>query len=111
MNSPTSTLRIGLLGAGRIVERAHLPVLANLPEIVVAGLFDPAVERAQAIADQFHIPQVCRTLDELFGLGLDAVLVACPNAQHASMSIAALEANLHVLCEKPMALNSAEAQA
>jgi len=111
MNSTTSPLRIGIIGAGRIVERAHLPVLANLPEVVVAGLFDPDLERARATADSFHVPHVCRTLDKLFGLGLDIALVACPNAQHASMSIAALEAQLHVVCEKPMALNSAEAQA
>src|ERR1041384_292322 len=101
MNNKISPLRLGIIGAGRIVERAHLPVLAKLPEVVVAGLFDPDQERARATADQFHIPQACRTLEALFGLGLDAVLVACPNAQHASMSIAALEANLHVLCEKP----------
>lgn len=111
MNSTTSPLRIGIIGAGRIVERAHLPVLEKLPNIAVAGLFDPDLERAQVVADQFHIPHVCRTLDELFGLGLDIALVACPNAQHASVSVAALEAKLHVLCEKPMALNSAEAQA
>ena len=111
MNSTTSPLRIGIIGAGRIVERAHLPVLAKLPEVVVAALFDSDLERAQVVADQFHIPHVCRALDELFGLGLDIALVACPNAQHASVSMAALEAQLHVLCEKPMALNSAEAQA
>jgi predicted dehydrogenase len=111
MADKNSLLRIGLIGAGRIVERAHLPVLAKLPEVVLAGLFDPDLERAQVVANQFHIPHVCRTLEELFGLGLDVALVACPNAQHASVSMAALEAHLHVLCEKPMALNSTEAQA
>jgi len=110
-NTGLPPLRLGIIGAGRIVERAHLPVLERLPDIAVIGLFDPDNDRARATAERFHIPHVCRTLEELFSLGLDAALVACPNAQHASVSIAALDAHLHVLCEKPMALNSAEAQA
>src|SRR4029077_19021765 len=110
-NTGLPPLRLGIIGAGRIVERAHLPVLERLPDIAVIGLFDPDNDRARATAERFHIPHVCRTLEELFSLGLDAALVACPNAQHASVSIAALDAHLHVLCEKPMALNSGEAQA
>lgn len=104
-------LRVGLIGAGRIVERAHLPLLNKMPEVIVAGIFDPDFGRAQAMADCFGVPAVCSSPDELFGLDLDVTLVACPNSLHAAMTIRALEAGTHVLCEKPMAINVAQAKA
>jgi predicted dehydrogenase len=106
-----SPWRVGLVGAGRIVERAHLPLLCEMPGVQVAGVFDPDRDRASALAGRFGVPKVCASLNELFDVGLDIALVACPNHLHASTSIAALEANLHVLCEKPMALSLVEAGA
>jgi predicted dehydrogenase len=104
-------LRVGIVGAGRIVERAHLPLLNGMPGVAVAGLFDVNPERAQDLARRFDVPHVCRSLEDLLRLDLDAAVVACPNYLHAPMSIAALEAGAHVLCEKPMALDSVEAAA
>lgn len=104
-------LRIGLIGAGRIVERAHLPLLSSMSEVCVAGLYDANPARALEMTQRFGLPDTCRSVDELFSLDLDAALVACPNHLHAEMSIAALEANLHVLCEKPMATTLAHGRA
>jgi len=103
--------RLGVIGAGRIIERVHLPLLAEMQNVVVAGIFDPDYERARAITASFNVPVACRTAEELFDLGLDATLVACPNYLHSQMSIAALEANTHVLCEKPMATRASDAEA
>ena len=107
----TAPLRIGFIGAGRIVERVHLPILNAMPEVVVVGLYDQDLRRAQTLASEFSIPKVCRSLDELFGLGADIAVVACPNDLHAEMSVSALKANMHVLCEKPMATSVAGAKA
>lgn len=104
-------LRIGLIGAGRIVERAHLPVLLQNHDASVIGLFDPDYERAMEISSRFNVPYTCRSLDELFALDLDATLIACPNHLHADMTIAALEAKTHVICEKPMAISVTQAEA
>ena len=103
--------RVGVIGAGRIVERAHLPLLAEMPDVAIAGLFDPDEDRARTMARQYGIPVACGSLDALLDLQLDVVLVACPNHLHAATSIAAMEANIHVLCEKPMAVTSADARA
>lgn len=108
---PERPWRIGVIGVGRIVERAHIPILAQMPDVQITGLFDPDHNRATAIAQQQGIPRVCRSLEELLDLQLDIALVACPNFAHASASIAALEADIHVVCEKPMARTSAEARA
>ena len=111
MTSTRTPLRIGMIGAGRIVERVHLPLVAALPGVEVAGLYDTDFERAREVAAAGGGARPCRSLDELFGLGLDATLVACPNRLHAEMTVAALAAGTHVLCEKPMATSVAEAEA
>lgn len=103
-------LRIGIIGAGRIVERAHLPILTTLDNLSVESIFDPDQDRASAIAAQFSIPHVCGDLDALLSRDLDVALVACPNHLHARMSVAALEAGLHVFCEKPMATSLVDAE-
>jgi predicted dehydrogenase len=104
-------LRVGIIGAGRITERAHLPVLNARSDVRVVGLFDPDRDRAGWVATSFGIPAVCVDVDELLRLDLDVVLIACPNRFHAEMTIAALDVGAHVLCEKPMAISGTEAQA
>jgi predicted dehydrogenase len=109
--SALKPLRVGVIGVGRIVERAHLPILTEIPDVTVAGLFDQDSARARAIAARFDLPAaICHSPTELFDLDLDITLVACPNYLHAEMSIAALEARTHVLCEKPMATTVTEAE-
>jgi predicted dehydrogenase len=109
--SDRKPLKVGLIGAGRIVERAHLPALRQSPGVFVTGVFDPDEDRARELATQFQIPNICGSLKDLFKLEPDVTLVACPNNLHAEMAMAALEAGSHVLCEKPMAVSAAEAEA
>lgn len=104
-------MRLGLIGAGRIVERVHLPLLREFPDVELAGLYDPDFARAQELAQRFGVERVCRNVDELWDLNLGATLVACPNHLHAELSIAALQAGSHVMCEKPMATSVDEAEA
>jgi len=77
--------------------------------VVAVAARDPA--RARAFAQRQRIPRVHETYDALIkDPELDAVYVALPNSLHAEWSIRALRAGKHVLCEKPMASNSVEAQ-
>jgi predicted dehydrogenase len=111
-DSVLKPLRVGVIGVGRIVERAHLPILAKIPGVTVAGLFDQDPERSRVVAERFQLPAtICRTPDELLDMAPDISLVACPNALHSKMSVAALEAGSHVLCEKPIATALADATA
>jgi hypothetical protein len=95
------------VGAGLIVERVRLPVLAAAEGVRLAAVFEPDGERADKLAADFSIPQVCRTFEELCALAPDVALVANPNHLHAETSIRLLEAGAHVLCEKPMATRAA----
>jgi len=103
-------LRLGILGAGAIVQVAHLPVLRRLKTVELTALCDSDIPKARALAERWGIPAVYDDVEELLQEPLDALLIATPNHLHESHVIAALTANLHVLVEKPLALSSAAAQ-
>jgi predicted dehydrogenase len=95
-----------------IAHRSHAEAFQMVPEAEVVAVADVDGERAKALAEKYGIPQVFSSYEELLARGgVDAVSVALPVFLHAPATIAALEAGKHVLCEKPMARSSAEAQA
>jgi len=102
-----SQLRVGIVGFGR-AGRVHLDAWRAVPGVSVAAVCDPSPEVVRAArAEGLH---AVRELDELFAeRTLDAVSIVAPPAQHAPLAIAALEHGLHVLCEKPLAIQGASA--
>ena len=103
-------IRIGILGCARIAKAAVIDAAGNQSGLVVAGIASRSAGKAAAFARQHGI---ATTFSSYAGLladpGIDAVYVPLPNSLHAEWTIAALEAGKAVLCEKPMASNSAEA--
>jgi predicted dehydrogenase len=104
-------LRLGLIGAGLVAQVAHLPELAALDDrFEVAAVADPDREAADRVARRHGIPRVHASHEALIDAGgVDAVLVCSPNASHAGVTLAALDAGLHVLVEKPLCLDPADA--
>lgn len=103
------TIRIGLVGAGLWTERAHLPAFTHLPDVTVAGIADPDVERARALASRFGVARAVGDHRALLDLGLDALSIVAPDDVHHEVAAAALDAGLPVLCEKPLARTVPEA--
>lgn len=104
-------VRIAILGTGAIAQVVHLPVLSSMPGVVLHGVCDYDLPRAQTIASRFEVPRVYRADDDVYrDSEVDAVIVASPNHKHESQVIAALEAGKHVLVEKPIALGAAGAR-
>ncbi len=102
---------IAIVGAGRIVDTAHLPAYA-LAELPVAGLFDLDVNRAATVAAKHSLGVVYRTLDELWAdTDVDVVDVALPPDTQPAIVRAALNAGKHVLCQKPLATKTSDAVA
>jgi len=104
-----SDLKIVVVGAGFAGRVVHLPgYAANM--VRVAAICDQVQERAQSLADQYKVPKVYtdwrRMIEEERP---DIVSVCLPNVLHREVTIAALEAGAHVLCEKPLATSVAEA--
>lgn len=103
-------LRIGILGAARIAERAVVAPAKSLgAEIVAVSARSP--ERAQACASQFGIAQAYGSYAELLDdPAVEVVYNALPNSEHVRWNLAALRAGKHVLSEKPFGSNAAEAR-
>jgi predicted dehydrogenase len=105
------TVRVGIIGAGMIAHRSHAEAFQALQGVEVVAVADVDGARAKAFAEKYSIPQVFSDYEAMLTRAeIDAVSVALPVFLHAPATIAALQAGKHVLCEKPMARNSAEAQ-
>lgn len=103
-------LRIGLLGASKIAPAAVIHPAQAVPRVKVTGVAarDPA--RARAFADEHGIETCHDSYAALVAADdVDLVYCALPVSHHAVWTIKALEAGKHVLCEKPFAMNVAEA--
>lgn len=96
-------LNIGIIGCGKIGQVRHLPEYAANPDVNIAGVFDINQARADEIAGKYGAKAYGSYQELLADPGIDAVSVCTINSTHAQISIAALEAGKHVLCEKPMA--------
>ena len=105
------TVRVGVIGAS-FARKAFLPALATIDEAEVVAIASQRLERARAAAEAFGVADAYddwRTMLE--ACKPDLVCIATPTDTHAPMTLAALEAGAHVLCDKPMALNQEESAA
>ena len=106
-----SRLRIGVLGAARVVPAALIKPAAGVPDAVVAAIAARDPQRAHQFADQHGITTVHDTYQDLLDdPDLDAVYIPLPNALHAPWTMKAIESGKHVLCEKPLTSNASEAR-
>ena len=107
-------LKVGIIGCGFIANGKHLPSMARLEDVEVVAFCDLIIERAQASAKKYGTPEALVCLDYQDVLArpdIDVVHVCTPNNSHAEITVAALRAGKHVMCEKPMAKTAAEARA
>jgi predicted dehydrogenase len=104
-----SKLRIAVLGAGAWANFAHIPGWQRDPRCEVVAICDPAGERAREFAAKFNIPQAVTDWQQIVGdPAIDVIDVCTPSATHFTLAWAGLEANKHVLCEKPVAYDYRE---
>lgn len=104
-------IRIGIIGCGKIAQVRHIPEYADNKNAELHGYYDPSFERAKALAEKYG-GKAYRTVDELLAdTSIEAVSVCLANAAHSEVTIKALNAGKHVLCEKPMAVTLAECEA
>ena len=103
-------IKVGIIGCGKITEVRHAPEYSENPNCEIAGFFDVAAERAEALAKQYG-GKVFHSVEEMLLSDVDAVSVCVANRFHAEISIQALKAGKHVLCEKPMATTQEDCEA
>lgn len=107
----TRTVRIGVVGTSWWTDLMFGPALRSHGQAEWLAICGRDQGRAKEIAAKFGVPQVYADYHEMFAqAGLDGVVIATPDDQHPAMTLAALEAGLNVLCEKPLATTAAQAR-
>ena len=120
LNSPP--FRIGVLGAGKIFNEAHLPAYLTLDSVILTAIYDPDRERAEAARTHYDSllggagrsgeagqVRLCVNPQELID-SVDLIDICSPARYHAQYAVMALRQDVHVMTEKPMARTWWEAQ-
>lgn len=104
-------IRVGVVGTSAWTERMYLASLASDPHARVVALCGRRPERTREVAERWGVPRIFGDHREMIAAGgVDGVVVAAPDDAHHPMTLAALDAGLPVLCEKPLARTAAQAR-
>lgn len=103
-------IRVGVIGAGAAAEGIHLPALARTSGIQTVAIVDPSTDRVRHIQTKCGVPAGYRDHREAIP-HIDAAIVGIPHQYHAPVTLDLLNAGIHVLVEKPMALSTQECDA
>ena len=106
-------VNVGIIGCGGIANGKHMPALSKVPGVKMVAFCDIIIERAEAAAKKYGTPdaKVYTDYKELLkDESIEVVHVLTPNREHAELTIDALYAGKHVMCEKPMAKTAADAK-
>ena len=104
-------IHIGIIGCGKIAQVRHIPEYAANPDAELTGYFNPKRFRAEEMAAKYG-GKVYDTAEELLAdPAIDAVSICAANYAHAELTVKALQAGKHVLCEKPMATTIEDCEA
>lgn len=103
-------LKVAVIGCGNITRGSHLPAILANPDLSLVSVVDTSADRRNEVAS---LVPGCRASDDVErGLdGVDVTLIATPPSTHVALARAACRKGVHVLCEKPLAVKSADGRA
>ena len=105
-------LGVAIIGCGGVTLQNHLPGLALCPEVQVAALCDADPACLERARQQTGVGVIATRYEDIVTRDdVHAVIIATPNFSHPPIALAAIAHGKHVLCEKPLALTRADAQA
>ncbi|MCX7704786.1 MAG: Gfo/Idh/MocA family oxidoreductase [bacterium] len=102
-------LKVGIIGAGGI-SHYHIEAFKQLPDVEIVAISDPNELKLSFVAEKFGILKRFINWEDILKEPLDIISICSPNSFHAQQSISALKSGIHVICEKPVAMNMDEAQ-
>jgi predicted dehydrogenase len=103
-------MKIAFAGAGYIIN-VHARAARAQRDVELAAVVEKFPDRAAALAQKFRIKNQYETVEQMLkARGVDALVIGTPNFLHAPQAIAALKAGIHVMVEKPMAVNARQAE-
>lgn len=101
--------RIGLMGCGMVADYGHIPAILKTDGLQLEALFDPNEEALAYTKEKFGVPHAFSDMDAFFSSGIEAVTITSPATVHKLNVLAAAQYKMPVLCEKPLAMTSTEA--
>lgn len=107
-------MRIGIIGCGGIANGKHLPSLSKLEGVDIVAFCDIDIKKAEIAAENYGIPNASIYEDYKYLLqdsSIEVIHVCTPNSSHKDITVDALDTGKHVMCEKPMAKTTEDAQA
>jgi predicted dehydrogenase len=103
-------VKIGIIGTSWWTDAMYMPALTRHPNAEVRAIVGRNLDHAREFAAEWRIPHVYASLEELLANeSLDAMFIVTSNQYHCPMAMTAFDHGLHVLCEKPLAMNYTEA--
>ena len=106
-----SNLRIGVIGAGGIASKLHLPEMATTDGAEVVLLGGRKASRLKTLCRKFDVPRWTHSYDEVIAdPGIDGVIIALPHPLHVKYGLMALDAGKHVHMQKPLSTSLDEAE-
>ncbi len=107
----SNSARVAVIGTSYYADVMHLAALQSHPDADIAAICGRNQQRAQRLAEKYHIPVMYTDYQDVFSdNSLDAVIIAVPDDLHYPLTLAAVDAGLHVICEKPLAQNLEQAR-
>jgi predicted dehydrogenase len=107
----TDKIRIGIIGAGKNTREKHIPGLHALNGVEIISVCNRTLESSKRAAMEFNIPNVYENWTDLVAAGdTDSIIIGTWPYLHCPITLAALEANKHVMCEARMAMDASQAR-
>lgn len=103
-------LKVGIVGSGWVAVNRHIPSLIKDPRVKIVGIVSKATEETRKVAKKFGIPKIYDNVDSLLSNSLDIVDICTPPFTHCEIAVKAAESSCHVFVEKPLAMNTREAE-
>ena len=103
-------IKWGISGCGRFAENSFLPATKLLRKSSVNSLYSRDLNRAKSLSEKFGVQNYFNSYDDFLKSDIDAVFIASANAHHYEQVIKAAKARKNIFCEKPIALNSIQAE-
>ncbi len=102
--------KIGLMGCGAVAGYGHIPAILKTPGLALHAVYDPNTAALEACRERFGIEGTFSDPELFFESGIEAVSITSPAPVHRENVLGAAAHGLPVLCEKPLAMNRAEAE-
>lgn len=96
-------MNVGIIGAGGIAYKLHLPQLVQIPDVKVTHIAGQQPDRLKALCEMFDIPKATANYDDLLAEdSIDAIVVSTPHPHHVPFGLKVLAAGKHLLMQKPL---------